>query len=141
MVQRRTSPPLCFIGWICPLDSLRWRVLVWPSAARPLVSRQAHARISKWVFGPYFTGLSVQQKGHSGERPWVQLYGRCNSILGMVCQSVLPLFGLLQRADDGNDEFFGIAVFLDGNIIAAEGKCMIFVKAIDNRVLGVLEIC
>ena len=37
VVQRRTSPPLCFIGWICPLDLLRWRVLVWPSAARPLV--------------------------------------------------------------------------------------------------------
>lgn len=63
MAQRRTSPPLCFIGWICPLDSLRWRVLVWPSAARPLVSRQAHARISNRVFGPYFTGRCVQQKG------------------------------------------------------------------------------
>lgn len=122
VVQRRTSPPLCFIGWICPLDSLRWRVLVWPSAARPLVSRQAHARISKCVFGPYFTGRSVQQKRHSGECLWVKLFGRCNSILGMVCQSVLPLFGLFQCADDGNYESFGIAAFLDGNIIAAEGK-------------------
>ena len=122
MVQRRTSPPLCFIGWICPLDLLRWRVLVWLSEARPLVSRQAHARISKCVFEPYFMGLSVQQKRRSGERPSVESNDLCNSILGMVCQSALPLFGLLQRADDGNDEFFGILVFLDGNIIAAEGK-------------------
>lgn len=122
MVQRRTSPPLCFIGWICPLDSLRWRVLVWPSAARPLVSRQAHARISKCVFEPYFTGLSVRQKRHSEECRCVKLFGRCNSSLGMVSQFVLYAFGLFQGANDGNYKFFGIAVFLDGNIIAAEGK-------------------
>ena len=40
----------------------------------------------------------------------------------MVSQFVLYAFGLFQGANDGNYKFFGIAVFLDGNIIAAEGK-------------------
>ena len=39
-----------------------------------LVSRQAHARISKGDFEPYFTGLSLRQKRaarSNSELPWV----------------------------------------------------------------------
>ena len=42
--------------------------------------------------------------------------------LRVISQFVLYAFGLFQGANDGNYKFFGIAVFLDGNIIAAEGK-------------------